>query len=125
MGEATSDYLNAALGPAIAVADHADRPRRRAAAAVPRRAYVAWTYWLVVVDGRGLRHVGRRRPARRAGHPLPRLDAFYAVVLALVFVAWYRSEGTLSIHSIYTRRRERFYWATVFATFALGTAAAT
>jgi len=38
-------------------------------------------------------------------------------------VLWYRSEGTLSIHSIYTRRREVFYWATVLATFALGTAA--
>jgi len=45
------------------------------------------------------------------------------VVLAVIFVLWYRSEGTLSIHSIYTRRREVFYWATVLATFALGTAA--
>jgi uncharacterized membrane-anchored protein len=44
------------------------------------------------------------------------------VVLALVFWLWYRSEGTLSIHSITTRRRECYYWATVFATFALGTA---
>jgi hypothetical protein len=43
-------------------------------------------------------------------------------VLALIFWAWYRSEGTLSIHSIVTRRREAFYWAVVFATFALGTA---
>src|SRR5262249_22648084 len=41
----------------------------------------------------------------------------------VIFVLWYRSEGTLSIHSIYTRRREVFYWATVLATFALGTAA--
>ena len=39
-----------------------------------------------------------------------------------VFWAWQRSEGTLSIHSITTQRREAFYWATVFATFALGTA---
>ena len=31
-------------------------------------------------------------------------------------------ERTLSIHSITTQRRECFYWATVFATFALGTA---
>jgi uncharacterized membrane-anchored protein len=46
----------------------------------------------------------------------------WAVVLAAVFMAWYRSEGTLSIHSITTQRREAFYWATVFATFALGTA---
>jgi uncharacterized membrane-anchored protein len=46
----------------------------------------------------------------------------WAVILAAVFRVWYRSEGTLSIHSITTQRREAFYWATVFATFALGTA---
>ena len=46
----------------------------------------------------------------------------WAVVLAAIFWTWYRSEGTLSIHSITTQRREAFYWATVFATFALGTA---
>ena len=40
----------------------------------------------------------------------------------MIFWIWYRTEGTLSIHSITTRRRELFYWATVFATFALGTA---
>jgi len=48
---------------------------------------------------------------------------FFAVVLAVVFVVWYASEKTLSIHSINTPRRELFYWATVMATFALGTAA--
>lgn len=48
---------------------------------------------------------------------------FFAVVTAAIFYAWYRSEGTLSIHSITTPRRERFYWAAVLATFALGTAA--
>jgi uncharacterized membrane-anchored protein len=46
----------------------------------------------------------------------------WAVILAAVFAAWYRSERTLSFHSIVTRRRESYYWATVFATFALGTA---
>ena len=46
----------------------------------------------------------------------------WAAVLIGVFVVWYRMEGTLSIHSITTQRREGFYWATVFATFALGTA---
>jgi uncharacterized membrane-anchored protein len=46
----------------------------------------------------------------------------WAVILAVVFREWKRSEGTLSIHSITTQRREVFYWATVFATFALGTA---
>ena len=47
----------------------------------------------------------------------------FALVTAAVFWRWYRSEGTLSIHSITTRRREGFYWAAVLATFALGTAA--
>ena len=46
----------------------------------------------------------------------------WAVVLGAIFWLWQRSEGTLSIHSITTQRREAFYWATVFATFALGTA---
>jgi len=46
----------------------------------------------------------------------------WALILAAVFWAWQRSEGTLSIHSVTTQRREAFYWATVFATFALGTA---
>ena len=48
---------------------------------------------------------------------------FFAIVVAAIFFCWYRSEGTLSIHSITTRRRESFYWAAVLATFALGTAA--
>ncbi|KQW43952.1 hypothetical protein ASC77_21395 [Nocardioides sp. Root1257] len=49
-------------------------------------------------------------------------SAFYAAAVAVLFTWWHRSEGTLSIHHIDTRRRERFYWATVLATFALGTA---
>ena len=46
----------------------------------------------------------------------------FAFALAVIFVLWRGSEGTLSIHSIVTLRRELFYWATVCATFALGTA---
>ncbi|RZS89852.1 putative membrane-anchored protein [Motilibacter rhizosphaerae] len=49
-------------------------------------------------------------------------SAFYALLVAACFVVWHRSEGTLDIHSITTARRERFYWCTVLATFALGTA---
>jgi uncharacterized membrane-anchored protein len=47
----------------------------------------------------------------------------FALIVAAIFWRWYRSEGTLSIHSITTRRRETYYWAAVLATFALGTAA--
>jgi uncharacterized membrane-anchored protein len=56
------------------------------------------------------------------GIPYAASTIFYAVVLAAIFLVWHRVEGTLSIHSIYTKRREAFYWATVLATFALGTA---
>jgi len=48
---------------------------------------------------------------------------FFALCVGVVFFVWHRSEGTLSIHSITTRRREAFYWSAVLATFALGTAA--
>jgi uncharacterized membrane-anchored protein len=47
----------------------------------------------------------------------------FAAFVALTFLVWHRSEGTLSIHSINTRRREAFYWTAVLGTFALGTAA--
>jgi uncharacterized membrane-anchored protein len=57
------------------------------------------------------------------GIPYLASTAFFALSLAVVLVAWYAAEKTLSIHSINTPRRELFYWATVMATFALGTAA--
>jgi uncharacterized membrane-anchored protein len=85
--------------------------------------YVAQVYWfavaMVAVFGTmaaDALHVGLALPY--AGSTV-----FYAVVLGVVFFLWHRSEGTLSIHSIVTRRREVYYWITVLATFALGTAA--
>src|SRR5690349_8970530 len=56
------------------------------------------------------------------GVPLELSTIVFAVLLAVTFVAWYRTEGTLSIHSIRTRRREAFYWLAILVTFALGTA---
>jgi uncharacterized membrane-anchored protein len=56
------------------------------------------------------------------GVPYLASTMFFLGALAVIFAVWYRSERTLSIHSIHTRRRESFYWATVLATFALGTA---
>lgn len=51
------------------------------------------------------------------------VDALVYLVLLVVLLAWWRrSEGTLSVHSITTARRERFYWGTVLLTFGLGTA---
>ena len=86
------------------------------------RRYRAFAYWFlayaIAIFGTGVSdflHLDVKIPY--AGTTL-----LWAVVLVAVFWIWHRSEGTLSIHSITTQRREAFYWATVFATFALGTA---
>ena len=86
------------------------------------RRYVAAAYWslayAIAIFGTGVSDALHLF----VGIPYAGTTALWAVVLALVFWLWYRSEGTLSIHSIVTRRREAYYWAVVFATFALGTA---
>jgi uncharacterized membrane-anchored protein len=86
------------------------------------RRYRAFAYWslayAIAIAGTGLSdflHLDAHIPY--AGTTL-----LWALVLAALFWIWQRSEGTLSIHSITTQRREAFYWAVVFATFALGTA---
>src|SRR3984893_502167 len=56
------------------------------------------------------------------GVPYIASSVLYGVALVAVFVAWQRTERTLSIHTIDTPRREAFYWAAVVATFAMGTA---
>ena len=46
----------------------------------------------------------------------------FAVILTIIFVSWHLKEGTIAIHSIFTPRRESFYWGAILFTFALGTA---
>jgi uncharacterized membrane-anchored protein len=122
-GEATSDYLALDLGSRL-VAGGIEagilliglvwqfRTRRYSAAAYWFLAYGIAIFGTGVSDALHL----------FAGIPYAGTTAGWAVVLAAVFWLWHRSEGTLSIHSIFTRRRECFYWTVVFATFALGTA---
>lgn len=57
------------------------------------------------------------------GLPLEVSTIVFSAVLVLTFILWYANEKTLSIHSIFTKRREAFYWLTILFTFALGTAA--
>jgi len=86
------------------------------------RRYRALAYWFlayaIAIFGTGVSdflHLD-------VGIPYAGTTLLWAVILIALFWVWQRREGTLSIHSITTRRRECFYWATVFATFALGTA---
>ena len=57
------------------------------------------------------------------GVPLITTTVVFTVVLGLTFAAWYAAEKTLSIHSIFTTRRELYYWLAILFTFSLGTAA--
>jgi len=47
----------------------------------------------------------------------------FTTLLGVTFAIWFAREGTLSIHTIFSRRREAFYWVAILFTFALGTAA--
>ncbi len=87
------------------------------------RMYVPAVYWLSVVL---ISVVGTQitdNLTDNLGVSLVTTTIVFSIVLALVFAAWYASERTLSIHTIYTTRREAFYWLAVLFTFALGTAA--
>jgi uncharacterized membrane-anchored protein len=55
--------------------------------------------------------------------PLTTSTPLFAAILAIVFAVWCGVERTLSIHTIFTTRREAFYWLAILFTFALGTAA--
>ncbi|HTT94283.1 MAG TPA: hypothetical protein VMF55_06395 [Solirubrobacterales bacterium] len=123
MGESTSDWLVHTLVPEVAVVLGAVAFAVAIYLQLTKDRYVPWCYWLAVAMvgvfgtmAADVLHVG-------LGVPYVASTIFYAIVLAVVFRAWYRVEGTLSIHSIHTPRRELFYWAAVLATFALGTAA--
>lgn len=121
MGEAASDWLGGtslALGGVVGVGGFAWAMWRQLRA--PR--YSAPTYWtavaMVAVFGTVVADV-----LHLAGLSYAVTTPFYALVVAALFAVWHRLEGTLSIHSIVTARREQLYWCTVLATFALGTAA--
>ncbi|MFJ9537570.1 hypothetical protein ACIRPX_09980 [Streptomyces sp. NPDC101225] len=123
MGETASDLLAHLLGPVPAVGLGGVALAAALVVQFAVRRYVAWIYWTAIVMvsvfgtmAADVLHVG-------LGVPYTLSTPFFLAALAAVFVLWYRGEGTLSIHSIRTRRREAFYWAAVLATFALGTAA--
>ncbi|MEU2930771.1 hypothetical protein ABZ636_38055 [Streptomyces sp. NPDC007251] len=86
-------------------------------------AYRAGVYWLAVALISVVGTLISDNLTDNMGVPLETSTTVFAIVLAVVFVVWYRRERTLSIHSIDTTSRESFYWLAVLFTFALGTAA--
>jgi uncharacterized membrane-anchored protein len=84
--------------------------------------YTPWIYWtsIVLISVFGTLVTDNLTDA--LGVPLEVSTIVFSVLLGLTFLVWYLKEKTLSIHSIFTRRREAFYWLTILFTFALGTA---
>ena len=122
MGEATSDYLVYRINPFIAVAMGGIGLVVALILQFSVRRYVAWVYWLVAVMVSIFGTMVADAIHIVLGVPYLTSTIFFSIALAVIFVVWYGFEKTLSIHSIYTPRREMFYWASVLATFALGTA---
>jgi len=87
-----------------------------------QKRYVPWSYWISVVL---ISIVGTliTDNLEKMGVSFLTSTILFSLLLAVTFAIWHGFERTLSIHSIYTTRREVFYWLAILFTFALGTAA--
>jgi uncharacterized membrane-anchored protein len=123
LGESTSDYLVYNINPYVAVIIGGICFAAALLLQLIVRRYIAWVYWLAVVMVAIFGTMAADVLHIKIGVPYLDSTIFFAGCLAVIFVLWYVTERTLSIHSINTLPRELFYWATVVTTFALGTAA--
>ncbi|MGH7903111.1 MAG: COG4705 family protein [Candidatus Dormibacteraceae bacterium] len=121
-GEAASDYLVYDINKYLAVILGFVGLVLALALQLAVRRYVTWLYWFAVTMVAVFGTMAADVLHIVVGVPYVISSAFFAGTLAVIFVVWFSSERTLSIHSIYSFRRELFYWAAVIATFALGTA---
>ena len=125
VGETAADYLNVNLGFGLTKTTYVTGALLIILLAVQfrLRRYVPGVYWAVVVV---ISVFGTLITDNMSDHynvPLTTSTIIFSIVLAAVFAAWYAVERTLSIHTIFTTRREAFYWLAILFTFALGTAA--
>src|SRR6478735_1645019 len=84
--------------------------------------YVPAIYWLSVVLISVVGTLITDNLSDGLGVPLVTSTIVFSILLAITFAVWYGFERTLSIHTIFTTRREAFYWLAILFTFALGTA---
>ena len=125
VGETAADYLNETLGFGLTKTTYLAGALLIVLLAVQfrLRRYVPAAYWAVVVVISVFGTLITDNMTDRYNVPLTTSTTVFAIVLAAVFAVWYGFERTLSIHTIYTTRREAFYWLAILFTFALGTAA--
>lgn len=84
--------------------------------------YVPGIYWLTVVLISVFGTLITDNMVENMNVKLTTSVTMFTILLAATFIVWFISEKTLSIHSIFTTKREAFYWLAILFTFALGTA---
>ena len=125
MGETAADYLAVNLGLGLTVTSLIMTGVLIVALILQfaQKRYVPWAYWLAVVLVSVVGTLITDNLVDNFGVRLQTTTIVFSVLLAATFAIWYASERTLSIHTIYTTRREIFYWLAILFTFSLGTAA--
>jgi uncharacterized membrane-anchored protein len=125
VGETAADYLNDTLGFGLTNTSYAMGALLIVTLIFQfgSRKYKPGIYWLAVVLISIVGTLISDNLVDGYGVPLQTTTIVFSIALAVTFAAWYLSERTLSIHTIYTSRREAFYWLTVLFTFCLGTSA--
>ncbi|MGN6255563.1 MAG: COG4705 family protein [Solirubrobacterales bacterium] len=111
LGLTNTSYIMGALLIAVLVAQF--RARR----------YVPGIYWLAVVLISVVGTLVSDNLVENYGVALQTTTIAFSAILVAVFASWYLVERTLSVHTIFTTRREAFYWLAILFTFALGTSA--
>lgn len=124
-GETFADYLNDDLGLGLSITTWIMGGLLLLAlvAQFITKRYNAGVYWTVVVLISIVGTLITDNLTDVLGVELWVSTVIFSVLLAVTFSVWFARERTLSIHTIFSRRREVFYWVAVLLTFALGTAA--
>ena len=125
MGETAADYLAVNLGLGLTATSliMAGILAVALVAQFTQKRYVPWAYWLAVVLISIVGTLVTDNLVDNFGVSLLSTTVFFTVALAATFAVWFASERTLSIHAIFTTKREAYYWLAILFTFALGTAA--
>lgn len=125
VGETAADFLNESLGLGLPMTSLVMSGILIAALILQfsKGRYVPSVYWLAVVLISVVGTLITDNLVDNLGVSLSSASVAFTIALAATFAIWYGFEKTLSIHTIFTAKREAFYWLAILFTFALGTAA--
>lgn len=123
VGETAADVLSTSFHLGLVITSYVMGAALVIALTVQIRAkrYIPTIYWITVVFISIVGTLISDNLVDNLGVSLITTTTIFTVALIAVFIGWYVSERTLSVHTIYTTRREMFYWAAILFTFSLGT----